>query len=144
MIYKKSICLSLLILIGGCESIPSFNQCPSPKFITDNTTTVDKYFFTEDLLAKFCPAETPKTFSYQVTPNAALSIHLKGEWVYLKANDGLKRLDLYVPKARIANFKNYTHVIPLDALESNELVVTIDNHIEYKAKFTVINCTCIK
>lgn len=144
MLFNKHYCFGLLILLGGCEIIPSFNQCPSPKFMTDDTTVVDQYFLTQDVLAKFCPAETPKALSYPVTENITLSLYLKDEWVYLKATDGLKQLTIYAPNMRIANVKNYTHVLPLSALSGDVLAVTIDKTIEYRANFTLIHCTCVR
>lgn len=124
--------------------VPSFNQCPSPKFIADDMINVDKYFLTEDLLAKFCPEETPKVFSYQVTENISLHVYLKGEWVYLRAIDGLRKVSIYAPHIRLAEFKNYTHVIPIDALSDKQLTVTINGSIEYSAAFEVIECTCVR
>lgn len=144
MTMRKVSWLCICIFLGGCEIIPNFNQCASPKFIGPDLERVDKYYFTEDLFHKFCPAKTPKAFTYRVTSTISLSAHIKGDWFYLKANDNLEKVDLYTKGARLSSFKDYTHVIPVNALKNNALEVTIDNKINYKMPFSIINCTCVK
>jgi hypothetical protein len=140
---KKFYCLCACILLAGCEVIPQFTQCASPKFTETNITTVQQYFFTENLLAKFCPAETPKVLRYQVTPEITLSVYIKEEWIYLKANNGLGRVNLYRKGLRLANFKDFTHVIPISSLNDNSLSLIIDNQISFEVGLAVINCTCV-
>ena len=135
--------LCICVFLGGCGIIPKFSQCASPKFIGPGIERIDKFYFTEDLLAKFCPAETPKALTYRVTPTTTISVYLKGDWIYLKANDGLKKLDIYIKGIRLSEFKDYTHVIPANTLQNNELSVSIDKKINYEMKFTILNCTCI-
>jgi hypothetical protein len=131
------------VFLSGCEIIPKFNQCPSPKFLASSTENIEKYFLTEDVFAKFCPADTPKIFTYRVTPTIVLTVYLKENWIYLKANEGLKKLNLYTKGARLSSFKDYTHFAPISALTNNTLKVTIDKKIDYKMFFSVINCTCV-
>jgi hypothetical protein len=140
---KKIYCLCACILLAGCEIIPQFNQCATPKFIETDVTTVQRYFLTEDLIAKFCPAETPKVLSYQVTPEIMLSVYQKEEWVYLKANNNSGRVNLYAKGLRLADFKSFTHVMPLNSLRGDTLSLIIDGKINYEVNFTTINCTCI-
>jgi hypothetical protein len=82
---------------------------------------VQRYFLTEDLIAKFCPAETPKVLSYQVTPEITLSAYQKEERVYLKANNNLGRVSLYAKGLRLADFKSFTHVMPLNSFSGDSL-----------------------
>jgi hypothetical protein len=135
--------LWICVLLGGCEIIPKFNQCESPKFIASDINKIDKYFLTEDVFAKFCPAETPKVFTYQVTPTIVVSIYLKDKWVYLRANSILEQLDIYAEGARVSSFKGYTHVVPINALKDNMLKITVDKTLYYEMKFTVVDCTCV-
>jgi len=135
--------LLICVFLGGCGIIPKFSQCASPKFIGPGIERIDKFYFTEDLLAKFCPAETPKALTYRVTPTTTISVYLKGDWIYLKANDGLKKLDIYIKGIRLSEFKDYTHVVPINALKDNMLKITIDKTLYYEMKFTVVDCTCV-
>jgi len=143
---KKIYCLCvsfLLALLAGCEIIPQFNQCPSPKFTEQNNTTIEQYFLTEDLLAKFCPTETPKVLTYQVRPDVMLTAYLKEEWIYLKASNGLGKVNLYAKGLRLADFKDYSHVLPISSLKGQVLPLTIDSKIAFDMEFSIINCTCI-
>jgi len=140
---KKIYCFCVCVLLAGCEITPQFNQCSSPKFTEQNNTTIEQYFLTEDLLAKFCPAETPKVLTYQVRPDVTLTAYLKEEWIYLKASNGLAKVNLYAKGLRLANFKDYSHVLPVSSLKGQVLSLTIDNKIAFDMEFSIINCTCI-
>jgi hypothetical protein len=102
-----------------------------------------QYFLTEDVFAKFCPAETPQKFSYQVTPSIVVSVYMKNKWIYLKAYNGITKMGLYTKGLRLTDYKGFTHIMPVSSLRGDTLPLIIDGKINLEVNFTTINCTCI-
>jgi hypothetical protein len=140
---KNIYCLCACLLLTACEAIPHFNKCHSPKFAETDMVEIPQYFLTEDIFAKFCPAETPQKFSHQITPTITLSAHLKDEWMYLKAKNGITTVSLYAKGLRLTDYNGFTHVLPVSTLRGNTLPLIIDRDIKYEMNFTTIKCTCI-
>jgi hypothetical protein len=140
---KKFYLFLTLIGLVGCSVVPKYTQCQLPKFTINDSLSVKKHFFTEDLFFTYCPAETPEVFNYLLDNNVLLSISVANEWMYLKASSDHGVVTLYADGLRVVKFNAFTHALPLSALKNNTLSLLINNTVSVDLPFSWVSCTCV-
>lgn len=140
---KYSVFSMAIMLLSGCSALPTHYSCATPTFSVSDMSSVNEYFYTEGALQKFCPAGTPREFSYQVGEDITLTLRLYGEWLRLKANNSRGQVSIYGEGFIISDVNGFNYAVKVSALKNNTLSLLIDKHISFEKYFSFTDCTCM-